>query len=144
MKRGARTLMPNQVFVEVVSGVEGPSLSVGGVDHGNRVAGPKPWGGGSTIHSFKVDADNLRRVLNDYVPDTLRAQNAELIKALTDMLGRFNALRKAVHDGSTNATRENVEYLFGGYLDRAGIHANNQQAIAFASIALAKVQKEII
>lgn len=49
-----------QVWVEVVSGVEGPCLCVSDESgSGLRIAGPKPWGGGTIIHRFKVDAAEL-------------------------------------------------------------------------------------
>ena len=48
-----------KVFIEVVGGVEGPSLYIGDEDGGHRLAGPKPWGGGQTIHKFTVDVDEL-------------------------------------------------------------------------------------
>lgn len=40
--------LDSPIEVIVVSGVEGPSLYV----HERRVSGPKPWGGGSTLHTF--------------------------------------------------------------------------------------------
>jgi hypothetical protein len=42
------------VNIEVGSGVAGNYLSVANPSGGYRLAGPKPWGGGTTIHSFKV------------------------------------------------------------------------------------------
>ncbi|MBW1249016.1 hypothetical protein I7860_20265 [Pseudomonas tolaasii] len=59
-------LREGHVLVEVVSGVEGPSLSIGDFDTGERVAGPKPWGGGRTIHKFQVKAADLIRLANEY------------------------------------------------------------------------------
>lgn len=53
----------NRVIIEVVAGVEGPSLYIGDDCSGHRLAGPKPWGGGQTIHSFKVDPEELMREL---------------------------------------------------------------------------------
>lgn len=50
-----------KVKIEVVSGCEGPSLSIGDDRTGHRLAGPKPWGGGRAIHSFDVDVDELIR-----------------------------------------------------------------------------------
>jgi hypothetical protein len=54
------------VYVEVTKGVEGPSLSVGNDAMGERCAGPKPWGGGTTIHRFEVKADDLIRLVKAY------------------------------------------------------------------------------
>jgi len=39
------------VLVEIISGVEGDCLAIDEM----RVAGPKPWGGGRIISTFKVD-----------------------------------------------------------------------------------------
>lgn len=54
-----QALKPGHVFIEVVSGVEGPSLYVGNETGGHRLAGPKPWGGGRTIHQFQVKLTEL-------------------------------------------------------------------------------------
>lgn len=53
-----------KVLIEVVSGRAGPCLTIGDDNGGYRLAGPKPWGGGTTIHTFTVDADELRRELD--------------------------------------------------------------------------------
>jgi hypothetical protein len=50
-----------QVIIEVVDGVEGPSLYIGDEDGGHRLAGTKPWGGGQTIHKFIVDVEELQQ-----------------------------------------------------------------------------------
>lgn len=42
--------------IEVIQGIEGPCLSV----NGYRVAGPKPWGGGTVVMIWKVDAERIR------------------------------------------------------------------------------------
>ena len=52
-------------IVEVVNGVEGPSLYIGDEDGGYRLAGPKPWGGGRTIHKFTVKLNELVREAMD-------------------------------------------------------------------------------
>jgi len=39
--------------------VEGPSLYICDKNGGFRLAGPKPWGGGTTIYQFTVDYDEL-------------------------------------------------------------------------------------
>lgn len=55
------------VLIEVVSGCEGHSLSIGDESSGTRIAGPKPWGGGRTIHSFEVDIERLLSVVKEYI-----------------------------------------------------------------------------
>lgn len=58
-------LKPNHVWIEVVAGVEGPHLSIGDDDCGERVAGPKAWGGGRTIHRFQVSTAKLRELADE-------------------------------------------------------------------------------
>jgi hypothetical protein len=63
---------------EVVSGVEGPCLTIsrkadGKPRHEYRLAGPKPWGGGTTTHSFKVHTRELREQI-DAIEAALAAQ----------------------------------------------------------------------
>ncbi len=62
----SQKIKPGHVLVEVVEGVEGPSLSIGDNDTGERVAGPKPWGGGRTSHCFQVSAKDLIRLAKEY------------------------------------------------------------------------------
>lgn len=50
-----------KVKIEVIEGCAGNSLSIGNGQTGFRLAGPKPLGGGSTLHSFDVDAHELIR-----------------------------------------------------------------------------------
>ncbi|QFT84928.1 hypothetical protein FIU88_08065 [Halomonas sp. THAF12] len=54
-------LAPGKVLIEVISGPEGPCLSIGDESTGHRLAGPKPWGGGSVTHQFQVDVEELIR-----------------------------------------------------------------------------------
>jgi hypothetical protein len=54
-------LLPPQVKIEVVSGVEGPSVYINDM----RVAGPKPWGGGKVIYLFKAEARHILEALPD-------------------------------------------------------------------------------
>lgn len=52
------------VLIEVIGGPEGPCLAVGiAGDCLTRVAGPKPWGGGTVLHRFTVDLDSLTRAV---------------------------------------------------------------------------------
>lgn len=59
-------IKPGHVLVEVAHGPAGPSLFIGNNDTGERVAGPKPWGGGQTIHTFQVSASDLVRLAGEY------------------------------------------------------------------------------
>jgi hypothetical protein len=52
------------VIFEVVAGVEGPSFYIGDDYSGHRLAGPKPWGGGRTLHKFIVNIAELREELD--------------------------------------------------------------------------------
>lgn len=54
------------VYVDVIDGRTGKSLSIGDHQTGTRVAGPKPWGGGSIHYRFQVDASELRAALDEY------------------------------------------------------------------------------
>jgi hypothetical protein len=51
------------VKFEVISGPEGPCLAVFRGSVGERIAGPKPWGGGKTIHSFSVPIADVLKAL---------------------------------------------------------------------------------
>lgn len=57
---------PGFIFVEVVKGVEGPSLYIGNADMGERCAGQKPWGGGTTVYRLEVKAEDLIRLAKKY------------------------------------------------------------------------------
>lgn len=49
-----------KVKIEVVAGVEGKCLYI----NDYRVAGPKPWGGGTAIASFEIDNEKLKKALS--------------------------------------------------------------------------------
>lgn len=49
----------DEITFEVISGPEGPCLAVMDGGSGHRIAGPKPWGGGTTLHTFKVSRKDL-------------------------------------------------------------------------------------
>lgn len=57
--------MEKYITIEVVSGIEGCCL----LADNQRIAGPKPWGGGSVIHSFKVNAATLADAIGVEYPD---------------------------------------------------------------------------
>ena len=45
----------NDIIIELVKGVEGNSLSLDEGDGcGHRIAGPKPWGGGQVLQTFRI------------------------------------------------------------------------------------------
>lgn len=52
------------ILIEVVKGVEGHCLYI----NGNRVAGPKPWGGGQVILKWKTTQE---KILNAICGDEL-------------------------------------------------------------------------
>lgn len=51
------------IRIEVISGPEGPCLGFFTGDIGQRICGPKPWGGGKTLHCWEVDADELKEAV---------------------------------------------------------------------------------
>lgn len=53
--------------VEVISGPEGKCLALGetGTGSATRIAGPKPWGGGTIVDKFVVDEADLLGALAD-------------------------------------------------------------------------------
>jgi len=52
------------VEIQIVAGVEGPSVSITRPDGcGMRVAGPKPWGGGVIRQRFTTRVADLREAL---------------------------------------------------------------------------------
>jgi hypothetical protein len=53
-----------KVKFEVIGGPEGACLAVFPDDGGGeRIAGPKPWGGGKTLHSWSVPVRDVLKAL---------------------------------------------------------------------------------
>lgn len=50
------------ITLEVISGPEGPCLALVDGPRVTRIAGPKPWGGGQVIHTFRVKRSEFRKV----------------------------------------------------------------------------------
>lgn len=73
----AQAIKPGHVLIEVISGAAGPCLTIGDNDTSVRLAGPKPWGGGATIHLFSVDAEELVREANSYALRALAKATGE-------------------------------------------------------------------
>lgn len=51
--------------LDIVSGVEGDCIVLGDEDSGFRIAGSKPWGGGSTKQSFKVNQRTIFEAIEE-------------------------------------------------------------------------------
>lgn len=54
------------IFEVVDTKSGGKALYLGDKNTSYRIAGPKPWGGGTTVHTFKVNVEELKRAINDY------------------------------------------------------------------------------
>lgn len=57
--RSRPPLMDETVKIEIVSGVEGQSLYLG--DY--RIAGPKPWGGGTVVKTFTARRKDVEEAM---------------------------------------------------------------------------------
>lgn len=55
--------------IDIIKGVEGNSVCI----NEYRVAGPKPWGGGEIVESWKVNVDDILRAIGRY--DELKGGN---------------------------------------------------------------------
>lgn len=87
-----------QAIIEVVNGVEGPSLYIGDENSGHRLAGPKPWGGGRTVFKFVVDVAELQE-------EAARFEKKPQRKPLTDeqALNALDAAGVEMHEKITCA-----------------------------------------
>lgn len=59
--------LPKKITFEVVKGCEGNSIYIMDEDgtSGYRLAGPKPWGGGTVINKFQIDTETLLREIEN-------------------------------------------------------------------------------
>lgn len=53
------------VLVQIISGPEGNCLCISDEGGGERIAGPKPWGGGQIVNEFEVSVDTLQRAIEE-------------------------------------------------------------------------------
>lgn len=53
-----------RLCLEMVEGVQGPALYL----ENYRIAGPKPWGGGKTVRSWKVRRQDIDEALRHLTP----------------------------------------------------------------------------
>ena len=65
--------MAEKVQIDYVSGPTGPSLYI----NDYRVAGPKPWGGGKVLKSWKTDSKDILDSLK--VSQTIRELKTQLV-----------------------------------------------------------------
>lgn len=56
-----QSALSGKCWIEVIGGREGPSIYIGDGEIAHRLAGNKPWGGGTTLHRFTVDILELVR-----------------------------------------------------------------------------------
>jgi len=112
----------SKVLVEVISGPEGPCLSVSNNGNGNgmRVAGPKPFGGGRITHAFRPSAKELREAV-DFAcgkdPEIARL-SAALSVALAQ-LEEERARNAWRHISTAPANQEVLACNAAGYVGRA-------------------------
>lgn len=108
--------MSERITIEVVRGPEGPCLLV----NEYRVAGPKPWGGGTVTHEWRVDANMLRSRLAEigYVEPCREAEamhvgemgaRHDADQQLADVAGRMKAYG---YDAET--LRVLTDHILGG------------------------------
>lgn len=89
--------------VEVIAGAEGRCLAIGltGSSGSTRIAGPKPWGGGSVEQRFVVDEDRLLEALADD-----RGALVTLRGRAVDCLARRRYAASKLEEGSEERIRE--------------------------------------
>jgi len=85
------------VYIDIVDGAEGPSVSIGDHQGGMRVAGPKPWGGGTVRQRFLAYIADIRSAL-PAAPDP----------------------RDEVIRGLVEAAERSRQYIVGSMVDRSG------------------------
>ncbi len=49
----------DQTVIELVEGVEGPCIVINAI----RVAGPKPWGGGEVVKTWRTEKAHVERAI---------------------------------------------------------------------------------
>ena len=86
--------MTREIEALVVRGAEGMALYI----DGKRVAGPKPWGGGSTIYTFKADRDAILTALSagEGLRDALADARNALHRDRTGLAAALNAIRAEI------------------------------------------------
>jgi hypothetical protein len=57
--------LAEKLELQLVEGVEGPSIYL----NGYRIAGPKPWGGGRVVRTWKTTPRDVLEAVRKYVTD---------------------------------------------------------------------------
>lgn len=75
------------VVFEAIRGVEGVCLALTVVDgYSTRIAGPKPWSGGSVIHRWEVKPSELRRELPDLTAQARAEASEQRVREVEEQL----------------------------------------------------------
>lgn len=53
------------IFLDIVSGVGGGCICLGDETGGRRIAGPKPWGGGTITHRHEISISDVESVIKE-------------------------------------------------------------------------------
>jgi hypothetical protein len=61
-------MMSEEVELFIIKGVAGLSIYVGNEDGGYRLAGCKPWGGGTSVARWKVNKQELLKAIQGMKP----------------------------------------------------------------------------
>ena len=77
---------------EIVRGVEGHCL----VLDGTRICGPKPWGGGRIVRTFRTDG--IYEAISKKELERLKAENAELRRLAGDAIRALENIHCNNHD----------------------------------------------
>lgn len=108
--------MSEPIVFEVISGVEGACLAAGQGEADTRIAGRKPWGGGTVIHTFRVPVDGFLRD----VPAIQAAAKAQTLAEVREAL-------LAEHIIEQIGKEECIDSLYGHWEDFPAREANQQR-----------------
>lgn len=74
----------NKINIEIIQGVEGKSLYLNDI----RVAGNKPWGGGSVVNNWKINEEDLIKAIISVKGE--RDRNSKIYYVLRELDRRFD------------------------------------------------------
>ena len=106
-------IMDEKMLIEIVNGCEGQSVYISDLDgSGYRVAGPKPWGGGTVSKKWEVKIVHILRAVGvDRELTQLRADNQAQSEILSqkDATIRLLTKRHKLEVADNKALRDKVE-----------------------------------